>query len=89
MTHLDRHTARQARIRRISDGVVASYIHDIAPRRPAGDRAPGGSASRHDSCDAREYGSAVSVDALRSAARLLGVRRLPLATIWYGTMGSR
>ena len=34
MTHVDRHTAREARIQRISDGVVASYIHDIAaPRR--------------------------------------------------------
>ena len=36
MTHFDRHTAREARIQRISDGVIASYIHDIAvpaPRR--------------------------------------------------------
>ena len=37
MTHR-RHTARQARIRRVSDGVVASYIHDISTdrRRPHG-----------------------------------------------------
>jgi hypothetical protein len=34
MTHLDRHTARQARIQRVSDGVVASYIHDIAAPAP-------------------------------------------------------
>ena len=34
MTQLDRHTVREARIQRISDGVVASYIHDIAAPTP-------------------------------------------------------
>ena len=50
MTHVDRYTARQARIQRIFHGVVASYIYDIAP---AGDRALEASASRHDGGDAR------------------------------------
>jgi hypothetical protein len=64
MTHVDRHTAHQARIQRVSDGVVASYINDIAapaPRRQS--RAAEGSAPRHGNSDARKPGSAVGVGA--------------------------
>ena len=32
MTHVDRYTARQARIQRVFHGVVASYIYDISVR---------------------------------------------------------
>jgi hypothetical protein len=42
MTTLDRYTARQALIRRISDGVVASYIHDIATPAPGRARSRSG-----------------------------------------------
>jgi hypothetical protein len=34
VTPVDRYNARQARLQRISHGVVASYLHDIAAPAP-------------------------------------------------------